>query len=149
MNRFKTITKVVDLFKILENEVLLVLDPIELRSKQIMKFKTYRALPEAGDADVTVEPRFRVGNTIKTRITVTGHNADGILGYSTVEDLPASCDATIILGVNTQTIYVLDEDKIREFADLYAAERMHDLHEMYTVLGDYYIVSKYGQVELG
>lgn len=116
---------------ILNNKHIIVLDPIELRSYKKIQFQSYsHAVDKNTGFKVVIEPSIKVGNKLKTHISIKSYGPSAF-GLESCVDLPGHCDSNIIFGVQDKTVYLLSEDAMGELASEFEAQRGFPLHMAY------------------
>lgn len=117
--------------KVLKNKHIIVLDPIELRGNKKIQFQSFKhALNKDEGFKVTIEPSVRVGNKLRTFISIKSYG-EAAFGLQGTVDLPGNCDSNIVLGIQDKTVYLLSEDDMEELAAEFEAQRGFPLHTAY------------------
>ena len=117
--------------KVLKNKHIIVLDPIELRGNKKIQFQSFKhALNKEEGFKVTIEPSVRVGNKLRTFITIKSYG-ETMFGLQGTVDLPGNCDSNIVLGVQDKTVYLLTEEQMDEVIAGFEEERGFPLYKAY------------------
>ena len=116
---------------ILGNKHIIVLDPIELRGYKKIQFQSYsHAVDKNTGFKVVLEPSIKVGNKLRTNISIKSYGPSAF-GLQSMVDLPGHCDSNIVFGVQDKTVYLLSEDAMEELAAEFEAQRGFPLHMAY------------------
>ena len=152
MSIIKFVDKNISIKEILDNEHIIILDPVELRCSSVLKYQSFKhAINKSEGFKVTISSAIKIGRTVNMRVAFSSYSPSYFELSGTV-NIPACCDSNIVIGVQDKTVYLLDEEQMLMLATVYEETRGLPLHKAY-IKGDgptglrYTIVSKDDELE--
>lgn len=131
MSLIKFVDKNISVKDILNNEHIIILDPVELRCSTELKYQSFKhALNKSEGFKVTISSAIKIGRNVNMRVAFSSYTHNYFELSGTV-NIPAHCDSNIVIGVQDKTVYLLDEDQMVMLASAYEETRGLPLHKAY------------------